>query len=189
MVPPVLRPSPTHAVSGTLAIACFFMAIILHAATWWRAAVWYPSLPDPFPTHFDGAGVPDAWTAKSVGAWFMLPGIGVAMLCLLAGIGAGLAWMARHAPTLLNVPGKDRFVALPPECRVGVLGPTRAYLAWTVMLLSGLFLLLVEGTARVACGVMAVLPVWPLLLVVSLIVAGLVPYWRATMRAIDLAAA
>ena len=57
------------------------------------------------------------------------------------------------------------------------------------MLLSGLFLLLVEGTARVACGVMAVLPVWPLLLVVSLIVAGLVPYWRATMRAIDLAAA
>jgi len=39
MVPPVLRPSPTHAVSGALAIACFFMAIILHAATWWRAAV------------------------------------------------------------------------------------------------------------------------------------------------------
>ena len=181
------RQGPARPGPSVLAIAFFVAALALQAVTWWRAAHWYPLLPDPFPTRFDGAGVPSGWSAKGVAAWFSLPAIGLFMLCLLAAIGAGLSWMALHAPGLLNVPRKDRFLALPPQSRVVVLGPTRTYLAWTVMLVCGLFLCLVEGTGLVATGAMAVLPIWPVVGMIVLVLVGLVPYWRSTVRAMDAA--
>jgi uncharacterized membrane protein len=57
-------------------------AIVLAVATAFNVAL-YPTLPDPVPVHFNIAGEPDGWAAKSVWSVFGLLIIGAAVVILL----------------------------------------------------------------------------------------------------------
>jgi uncharacterized membrane protein len=175
------EPAEERVVGSTLVVA----TLMLQAALWWRAVHWYPRLPDRIPVHFDASGAPDRWTERNAVEWFLLPGLSLGLLGLLLGIGLSLPWLARHAPELINVPHKRRFLALPPRSRIAALAPTRTYMAWTAALLGAMFLWMVEGSARVATGAASRLAVWPTLLVVGVILLSLIPYAIASRRCID----
>ena len=160
----------------------------LLAAIWWRAIVWYPVLPDPIPVHFDFNGQPDRWAAKSVPSWFMLPALATAMAVVFGGVALMIRRMALNAPGLINMPRKKLFVELSPEGRAAVMGPTRTYLVWTTVAITGLFLWIVEASARVALQEMAAMAIWPVFAVVGLILFGLLPYIATTARVVELMA-
>lgn len=165
--------------------ALMMAALMLQAALWWRAVQWYPRLPDRIPVHFDASGTPDRWTQRNPTEWFLLPAVSLGLLGLLLGVGLALPWFARHAPELINVPHKKRFLQLPIKSRIAVLAPTRTFMAWTATLLGAMFLWLIEGSALVATGSAATLAVWPTLVVVGLILLSLIPYAVATRRRIE----
>ncbi|MFM1822581.1 MAG: hypothetical protein RI967_847 [Planctomycetota bacterium] len=159
--------------------------VLLHAVVWWRAAAWYPQLPEQIPMHFDGSGAPDRWSPKSVGAWFLLPAIAAGMMLFLGAIGWGLGALVRNTPGLCNMPKKELFLKLSPEGRMIAVAPTRLFLLATMALFQGMFAWMVEGSARVAMGTSATLAVWPVFVVVGGVLVLLVPYFVATGRAIE----
>jgi hypothetical protein len=159
-------------------------ALVLHAAVWWRAIAWYPDLPDSIPTHFDAGGVPDGWAAKSSGAWFLLPGIALGLMVFLGAIGWGLGALVRSSPGLCNMPRKELFVRLSPEGRMVAVAPTRTFLLATLAIFQGMFVWMVEGSARVAVSEGAVLPSWPVFVCVGAVLVLLWPYYLATGRAV-----
>ena len=174
--------------SAFLTPALVVVVLALQAIVWWRAVAWFPQLPAEIPTHFNGAGVPDRWSPKSVGAWFLLPGISLAMLVFLGAIGWGLGALVRNAPGLCNMPKKELFLRLSPEGRMAAVAPTRTFLFATIALFQGMFAWMIEGSARVATGASTTLPIWPVLVVVGGVFILLVPYFLATGRAIERAA-
>ncbi len=170
---------------GGAVLLAILVVVLLQAVIWWRAASWYPQLPEQIPMHFDGSGTPDRWSPKSVGAWFMLPGLSLGMLVFLGAIVWGMGALVRHTPGLCNMPKKDLFLKLSPEGRMAVVAPTRAFLLASLALFQGMFAWGVEGSARVAMGTSATLAVWPVFVVVGGMFVLLVPYFIATGRAIE----
>jgi len=67
--------------------------------------------------------------------------------------------------------------------------PTRTFLLATLAIFQGMFVWMVEGSARVAVSEGAVLPSWPVFVCVGAVLALLVPYGAATGRAIEREAA
>lgn len=74
---------------------------------------------------------------------------------------------------------------LSPEGRAAVLAPTRVFLAWMLVLITALFVFIVEGSARVAVGQVATLPSWPVFVFLGCVFATLPAMLIATTRAID----
>lgn len=154
------------------------LLLVLSMLAVWGLAAWlWPGLPERVPIHFDLAGNPDRWAAKSWWSWFALPALGTA---LGAGLGLFVPWwmvrLARANSPWLNVPWRERFRALPTEARVrAVQGPAPwfAALAICVQVLLGW---IAYGSARVASGVWTALPPGPsfvgLLLVLGTAAAG-----------------
>jgi uncharacterized membrane protein len=70
----------------------------------------YSSLPQQIPLHFNATGV-DRWAPKSFYAWFGLPLLTAGLVAINYVIGALLA----RRPDLMNIPRKQRLLALPPE--------------------------------------------------------------------------
>lgn len=99
-----------HAVNLLLALA------LVGFATW----AW-GQLPDRVPSHLDVTGRPTGWGERSVWTWYLLTAIGLATAGLIYALAS---WSARR-PDLLNLPGKERLLALPPERRDPVLGRIR----------------------------------------------------------------
>ena len=64
-------------------------------------------------------------------------------------------------------------------------GPTRAFLSWVMLLITGLFLFIVEGSARVAVGQAQTLPSWPVFVFLGIVFATLPVFMIATIRAVD----
>jgi uncharacterized membrane protein len=154
-----------------LAAGC--ACVVLQIAVWWRAAVWYPRLPDRYPIHFDASGTPDGWASKSVGTWFLLPLVSLVMTGLMMGLAlGGINAMARHTPGLINIPRKDEFLRLSPEERVRVLGPMSVFLLMVGAMEGGLFLWLVEGIGRVATGAAQTLSPWAVFVFVGVVLTG-----------------
>jgi len=91
--------------------------LILLAAHAGFAAWAWPHLPESIPAHFDASGQPTRWTRTSVGSWFGLVGVSAGIAALM-GV---LAWAAPRYPALLNIPNKDKMLALPPERQQPVL--------------------------------------------------------------------
>lgn len=83
-------------------------------------AVWlWPDVPARVPVHFDPGGAPDRWAARSVGSWFALP---LVALAVAAALDALMRWALRHPESpMLNLPDKEALLALPPERRAPVL--------------------------------------------------------------------
>lgn len=69
----------------------------------------YDRLPDTIPTHFGPSGTADAWSARSVGSWFVLPAIGMCTTLFML----GMAQLSFGRPAMYNVPGKEELLALP----------------------------------------------------------------------------
>ncbi len=72
--------------------------------------VMYPMLPDPIPSHFNGAGLPDAWTAKSWGSVLLLPIIALCVVVFMGGMNLYLM-RCKDPSKVINVPvkRKDQF--------------------------------------------------------------------------------
>jgi hypothetical protein len=168
--------------------ALLALVAVAQAALWWRVFAWASQLPERYPIHFDFAGKPDGWTTKRA-VWFLLPAISLALLALFGGIIAWTGSLARSAPGIVNVPKKDLFVKLSPDGRAAVLAPTRVFLAWMLVLITALFIFIVEGSARVAVGQATTLPSWPVFVFLGCVFATLPAMMIATTRAIDRRAA
>jgi uncharacterized membrane protein len=108
----------------------------------------YPGLPERIPVHFGGDGRPDAWAERSLRAWLALPAVGAATVALLLGIAA---WMPRR-PGMLNVPDKERFLALPPARQAPIVHLVQLALEWMALFIVGLFGLIQIGAWRAAHG-------------------------------------
>jgi uncharacterized membrane protein len=159
-----------------------------HGALWWRAAAWWPLIPERFPTHFDLAGKPDGWSNRSLLSWFALPLIALALGSFVGGIGIWIGALARNTPGIVNVPQKDLFLKLSPEGRASVVMPTRLLLLAVLVLMQVLFLAILEGTGRVATGEQATLSIAPVVVFMPLVGVAVVFGWLATANAITRAA-
>lgn len=194
---PAATPAPTtridapskdvdaHSTALAWAFRCLLLLALLSVALLWtHAALLYPALPDRIPTHFDAAGTPDRWAARSPANWFLLPSLAVVIVALFLSI----AWWGRalvvRAPGIVNMPYKRLFLRLSPDARIRVFEPTRVFLALFALLLTVLFWYLLEGTSAVALGRRAQLPSWPVFAFVGTVLLALVPYYLATARRI-----
>ena len=136
-------------------------------------ALW-PLLPDRFPVHFDLAGQPDRFADGSSLEFFLLPGLSLVLTALLLGITRWIDRLASDHPEWINVPNKERFLALRPEQRRLAMHPARSALSWIAVHLNGLFLYILIGTERVANGAWSTLPSWPVLVFVAVVIGTVI---------------
>jgi uncharacterized membrane protein len=87
------------------------------------ALVW-PDLPSEIPAHFDGGGRVTRWTRTSALSWFAVPLIALA----LTAVNYFFARLLPRWPHLINLPNKQRFLALPAERRGPVIERIREFL-------------------------------------------------------------
>lgn len=99
--------------------------VLLGALVLGSLAAW-PELPASIPAHLGLGGEPTRWTERSLAAWFGLPALAVAMTLLIYGV----AWLLPGRPRFLNIPDKQRFLALPPERQAPVLRLVQTSLYW-----------------------------------------------------------
>jgi uncharacterized membrane protein len=104
---------------------------VLHGllmALYWAAclALW-GTLPERIPHHFDLAGNPTSWGRTSIALWFGLPAMAFAMWLFVR----GMLWLSLRNPALLNIPDKERYLALSAEQREPALAELRAAMAAT----------------------------------------------------------
>lgn len=116
----------------------------------WFALAWtaYADLPTQLPVHFNAAGVPDSYAAKSLLSWFMLPLVGLATVLMLLGTN----WLTERYPGLLNVPSKELYLALPPAERAPLTEMVRVFMAVISLAITALLALLHYDSWRVATG-------------------------------------
>ncbi|GAA3698728.1 hypothetical protein GCM10022377_09670 [Zhihengliuella alba] len=75
--PPFQEAARPWLLAGLAPVALLVVAMVLA----------YPLLPDPMPTHWNGAGEPDAWSAKSPWQFIAYLGLIAALTALLVGLG------------------------------------------------------------------------------------------------------
>jgi len=101
-------------------------------ALMWAFALWaYDKLPDPIPIHFDAAGEPNGWAARSWASWLLLPGCALG-LTLLTYASVLFVPLTRKYPRLINLPGRhrERFLQLTPARREPVFDVVKAFTYW-----------------------------------------------------------
>ncbi len=150
-------------------------AVASLAVCWAVAVQLYPELPEQFPVHFALNGTPDRWAPRSLGEWFVLPGIATVLHLLFAlGLPAWIRGLAARNSPYLNLPDKALFATLPPAARVRAVTPMLGLLQVVAGLLALLFAAILYGTAKVALGAWTTLPTWwPLLAVPAIAGTGL----------------
>src|SRR5690606_18905334 len=94
-----------------------FLNLVLLAGLLGGSALAYPRLPERMPLHFGLDGTPDRWAETSLASWFMLPLVALALNLLLYGAAA----LSTRNARLVNLPGKERLLALPFERQRAVL--------------------------------------------------------------------
>jgi uncharacterized membrane protein len=94
-----------------------FLNLALLAVLLVGSALAYPRLPERIPTHFGLDGTPDRWVETSLVSWFILPLIALGMNALLYALTA----LTMRNPRFVNLPGKERLLALPAERQRAVL--------------------------------------------------------------------
>ncbi len=95
----------------------------------------WPHLPAEIPVHFGVDGRPDRWAERNPYSWFALPMVGLLTSVLFG-------WIRHRAPEhpeMLNIPGKQKLMALPPEQRARVTRQIIKVLSvvelWTLLIL------------------------------------------------------
>lgn len=145
-------------------------ALLLAGYAWWAARV-FAHLPDRVPMHFGGSGAPDRWAETTFWSWFFLLFLTVGVTAVLYASAWWILWLARHRPTWVNLPGRERFLKLAADDRVFVVQPLCHLVYW---LAAGILALLWAShywSFRVAVGAAAGLPALflPAVLVVSIV--------------------
>ncbi len=130
-------------------------------------------LPAKIPVHFGIAGTPDCYSDKLEGLILFLVAPVVLTVILY-----GSAWLvpqARRWPSLMNMPRKDEFLALPDEVQAIFYETSMDFLFLLTVILNMMFYFITEGTIAVAMGKATTLSgwaVWPglaMTLLVSLV--------------------
>jgi uncharacterized membrane protein len=108
--------------------------LLLVAALWIGSALAWPGLPDRIPQHIaaDGAAT---WRATSVWSWFLLPALATVTVVLLHLVQR----LTRQRPGLLNIPGKEQLLALPPERQAPVLARANEMMEGTITVMLVIF--------------------------------------------------
>jgi len=140
----------------------------------------YADLPARIPTHFDAAGVPDGFGARS--SWWVLPSISVASAALTIGI----ALVLPRRPDLLNLPSKQEILALPRDAQIAVVREAQPGLLLLGMMTASVFLFLQYATwevtqGRTATGIGNLIFIVPIV-GIALLPALLIPVRRALRR-------
>lgn len=152
----------------------FLIACGMAALTALTGLALWTILPDRFPTHFDLAGRPDRFADRSSLEFFLLPVLSLVLTALLLGITRWIGRLADAHPDWINVPNKERFLALAPAQRRLAMEPARIALSWIAVHLNGLFLYILIGTERVANGAWTTLPSWPVVIFVAVVLGTVV---------------
>lgn len=119
--------SIAHAVNVTLLVGFFAVSI-------WA----FESLPTRIPSHFGLGGAPDAYWATTMGRWLLLPFVALAVTAGLY----GLAWAAGHGASVMNVPDRARYRALPASGQAEVVAMVQRYVYWTAAAMTVLLAIL-----------------------------------------------
>jgi len=140
-------------------IVSLFMMLGLILYHWSR-------LPDRIPIHFDGSGIPNGWGGKSNLYIFLAVALG--LTALMYGINLLIPKM-RKRPQWLNIPNKDKFLALPEEKQQVYWDLVAEYMAGTAASINLVFLILTWGTIQVALQKWQAMPGWTLWTLVILV--------------------
>lgn len=146
---------------------------------------WYPSLPKNFVIHMNGAGHPDGWAQRSALLRGLLPTIGVAFTVGLQALVRWLEGSAAKNPSGINLPQREKFLALPIEGRRKVLAPIANYLRVTAVLLLSLFIYIVEGLGRLSTGASVSWSPLPVFVFVGSMLMGVLFLMRSISRAMN----
>lgn len=150
-----------------------FSKLILCASILSLAGVWllafglWPSLPERLPMHFNAQGLPDRIAPRCIWSWFPLPILSTGMTAFMLGIGAAVLSLSVRRPDMVNIPSKEKFLALGPEARTRVLEPLRAMLFGMPLVVNLIFCYVLLGIYAVATETMRVLPLWPVALLIA----------------------
>ncbi|MCU1423260.1 MAG: hypothetical protein JWN36_2911 [Microbacteriaceae bacterium] len=150
-------------------------AIVLAAATAVNVAL-YPTLPDPFPVHYDVSGQPDGWAAKSVWSVFGVLIIGAAVVILLT----VLSLVAARYTARIQSDDTAEQSALRTRVQRGMLTSLLSQLSFVIALgISGIVLVqrLLPGGSGAIAGVAIAMVVLIMLVVILAVVRG-----RAQLR-------
>jgi len=141
----------------------------------WVVLYFSNELPDKIPVHFGLDGTPDRWSGKGDLMIILAVVLGVNALFYLFII--AIPWLRKH-PALLNIPGKDRFLALPLEKQRAYWDLLKEFMAGIAVSMNILFLTAIWGTIRVGLGEAEKLPawsIWPGLLLVLVVIVIYTP--------------
>ncbi len=118
------------------------LALVAHAAAT------YGALPEQVPTHLDLTGKPDRFSEKSVVSWFALPAIALSLLILFE----VLTRLIPSRPHLINIPDKERFLALPRRWQAPVITEVNLFMDVTAAGVVAVFGFVQWELARIAMG-------------------------------------
>jgi uncharacterized membrane protein len=118
------------------------LALVAHAVAT------YGTLPEQVPTHLDLSGKPDRFSERSVLSWFALPTIALLLLILFE----VLTRMMPSRPHLINIPDKERFLALPRRWQAPVIAEVILFMDVTAAGVVAVFGLVQWQLARIATG-------------------------------------
>jgi hypothetical protein len=151
-------------------------ALLLAAYAWWAATV-FDRLPERVPLHFGASGVPDRWAETDFWSWFLLFGIALGVTAALYASAWWILWLARHRPTWVNLPERERFLKLETDDRVFVVQPLCALVYWLAAGINALIWASHFWSYQVAVGAADGLPALflPAVLVVSIVPLFFVP--------------
>jgi uncharacterized membrane protein len=132
---------------------------------WLVSLYCYTLLPARIPTHYDAAGVPDAFAAKTIGMALALPTTFTVLTGIFVAMAVGLPALAARYSRFLNVPNKEQFLKLSVESRTRALEPMRDLSLMMPVPLSLLAIYMAWGTSEIALGRASSLSAFPILVV------------------------
>lgn len=109
------------------------LPVLILLCLWVYTIASYSALPDPMPIHFDAAGTPDAWAAKSWGAALVLPIIATVVWALLEGTNQVFI-RTKDPAKLINIPAKKKDLYTPAELEAIRTFTVRSMLALNIAL-------------------------------------------------------
>lgn len=165
----------------TITRLCWLITGVLLVAILIGAVTAAGQAPAEIPAHFDAAGRVTRWTANSLRRWLLLPGMAVVLA-------AGMGWLSStmpRRPGWVNLPDKERLLALPPMRQAPVIRRIQALLAaittQATAILGGVTLLSWRGaTGQPTAQLSTVLLVVGLLSTPALLV-GFLPWIQAEL--------
>ncbi len=159
-----------------------FLNILLLGITAAYAIVSWGGLPKKVPVHFSLGGTPNRWADKGAEMIiiFAMPFIITIFLYAIAFL--LIPWMAKKHPAQMNIPNKEKFLALPAEKQNLLWDLTKEMLSAMAVSVNALFLYLIYETVQVALGVMNELQAVWMFPLMALLIAVIVIYTVMMIR-------